>query len=213
MSNSFPVRFRLFVVWNVHTTIFSIFSLVIFVLFMPGLFVLFLVAVISLPPLFFTLSSRRCIDASTLPSLLASPHLLSFLDTYSLCTSSLGSHEFSCSLVHLFKFLPRPLQECSRVSYEGDTSLMRFLLLSLVSSSFFVLLGYSFLIFLSSPLVWWCPLSIFPSICKFLFLRIIIIIILRAIFFYTSVSWLFFSGVLVTVSLFRSPGLFWIFSL
>ena len=43
---------------------------------------------------------------------------------------------------------------------------------SLVSSSFLVLLRYTFFkCFLSSPLVWWCPLLISPSISKFPFLR------------------------------------------
>ena len=41
--------------------------------------------------------------------------------------------------------------------------LMRFLLRSLVSSSFLVLMRYFFSIFLSSPPVWWCPLSTFPN--------------------------------------------------
>ena len=61
--------------------------------------------------------------------------------------SLMHRHEFSCSLAHSFKFFPRPLQEWSRVSYVGDSSgiLMRFLLCSLVSSSFLVLLRYSFL--------------------------------------------------------------------
>ena len=49
--------------------------------------------------------------------------------------------------------------------------LMRFLLCSLASSTFLVLPRFSFLIFHSSPLVWWCPLLIFLSICKFLFLQ------------------------------------------
>ena len=46
--------------------------------------VLFLVAVISLFPRFSMLSSSRCIEASTLSSMLASPVPPSFLDTHSL---------------------------------------------------------------------------------------------------------------------------------
>ena len=50
-------------------------------------------------------------------------------------------------------------------------SLIRFLLYSLVLSSSLVLLWYSFIIFLSSPLVLCCSLPIFLSICKFPFFR------------------------------------------
>ena len=49
----------------------------------------FLVAVISPPSYFSTLYLGRCIDASTLSSMLVNS-LPSFLDTYSLSTSSLG---------------------------------------------------------------------------------------------------------------------------
>ena len=48
-------------------------------------------------------------------------------------------------------------------------SLMRFLLESWVLKSFLILLRYSFLIFfLLSPLVWWCPLTIFQVLVSFL---------------------------------------------
>ena len=65
-------------------------------------------------------------------------------------------HKFSYSLVHLFKFLPSLLQDLSRVSYlcigGGEIALafiplMRFLLYTLVSSSFHVYLWYLFVIF------------------------------------------------------------------
>ena len=45
----------------------------------------------------------------------------SFLETYSLSTSSLGCKAlcfFSCSLVHLFKFVSGPLEKGSRISNE-----------------------------------------------------------------------------------------------
>ena len=44
--------------------------------------------------------------------------------------------------------------------------LMRFLLQSLISTSFLVLLSYSFLTF-SFTSVWWCALLIFPNICNY----------------------------------------------
>ena len=52
--------------------------------------VLFLVAVINLPLRLSTKYSSRCIKALTLSSMLVSPLPTSFLNTYSLSTSSLG---------------------------------------------------------------------------------------------------------------------------
>ena len=45
----------------------------------------------------------------------------SFLDKYCLRHIWDVRCEFSCSLVNLLKFFPRPLQEWSRLSYEGDS--------------------------------------------------------------------------------------------
>ena len=59
-------------------------------------------------------------DASTVSLMLASPLPPSFLDTYSLSTSSLGCNALCMVisfLVHLFKFLSRPLEKGFRVSY------------------------------------------------------------------------------------------------
>ena len=90
-----------------------------------------------------------CIDAifnpGKSPSSFFSWHIQS---VYVICGiySPMHRYEFSCSLVHLFQFLPCPLQEWSRISYNliSYIPLMRFLLYSLVSSSFLVLLEYSF---------------------------------------------------------------------
>ena len=93
-------------------------------------------------------------DASTLSSMLASP-----LETYSLSMSSLGCNALymvisflvlwsiclSSSLVHLRKG-PEYL---TRDTAQVFITLIRFLLLSFVSSSFLVLLRYSFRIFSS----------------------------------------------------------------
>ena len=98
-------------------------------------------------------SSSRCIDALTLSSMLASPFPPSYLDTYSLSTSSLGCNALcmvisflvlwsiclSLSLVHLRKG-PKYLTWGTTQVF---ISLMRFLLKSFVSSSFLVLLRYS----------------------------------------------------------------------
>ena len=104
----------------------------------------------------------------------------SFLDVYSLLTSSLRwkalcivisfvvlwSICLSSSLVH-FKNCPEYL---TRVTAQVFILLMKFLPYSFVSSCFLVLLGYTFFFF-QSPLVWWCPLPKFPSIFKFPFLQ------------------------------------------
>ena len=97
------------------------------------------------------LSSSRCIDASMLSSMLASPLLPSFLDTYRRSTSSLGYNALCTvisflvfwsicfrSLVH-FKNGPKYL---TRGTVQLFIPLIRFLL-----HSFLVLLGYSFFIF------------------------------------------------------------------
>ena len=96
-------------------------------------------------------SLYRCVDAS---SILASPLPPSFLGTYSLSTSSLGCNALcivisflvlwsiclSSSLVHLRKG-PEYLM---RGTTQVFIPLIRFLLESFVSSSFLVLLRYSF---------------------------------------------------------------------
>ena len=110
--------------------------------------------------------------------MLASPFPPHFLDRYGLSMSYLGCHIlcmvisflvlwpiYLSSLVHFkngFEYLTRDTAQVS-------ISLIRFLLHSFISSSFLVLLRYSFLIFLSSPLVWWCQLPRCPSIWSFLF--------------------------------------------
>ena len=161
---------------------FHFYFLIIAVHLIIALFVLFLVAVISLSLLFFLMLSSSCIDVSTLSSMLASPlpfliHifcLYHLLGNKTLCIVQ-GFFFFFvlfCSPVHLLKSFLCPLRKWSRVSYNRDSPLMRFLLYSLVSSRvfFFVHLRFSFIFFFSTPLVWWCPLPIFPSICKFPFL-------------------------------------------
>ena len=71
-----------------------------FFLFVPMLLLLLLVATISLSLLFLIYSSRPCIDASVLSSLLASS-LPPFLDAYNLSYLWRNS-QFPCPLIHLF---------------------------------------------------------------------------------------------------------------
>ena len=113
-----------------------------------------LMVVISPPSCFSMLSSSRCMDASTVSSMLASPLPPSFQDTYSLSTSSQGYNALcmvisflvlwsiclSSSQVHLRKGPEYLTSGTAQVSIP----LMRFLLDSFVLSSFRVLLRYSF---------------------------------------------------------------------
>ena len=73
---------------------------------------------------------------------------------------------WSFSLVH-FKNLTREVAQMFIPS-------MRFQQYSLVSSSFLILLWYSFYFFLSSSLVWLCPLPLSPVFLSFLFSGILI---------------------------------------
>ena len=83
-------------------------------------------------------------------------------------------HEFSYSMVHLLKFFlvhfKNGPEYLTRGTAKSFIPLMRVFPCSLVSSSFLVLLRYSFLIFSFISACLMRPLPIFPSICKFLFL-------------------------------------------
>ena len=106
--------------------------------------------------------------------MLASTFPPSSLDTYSLSMSSLG-----CKALCIFmSFLVLTLGLTNVPSIlRGRTaqlfiSLIRYLLCSLVSSNFHVLLRYSLnIFFLWTPLVSWHPLLIFPSTCMLTFLQ------------------------------------------
>ena len=118
--------------------------------------VLFLVAVISLPPCF-SMSSRTVFDASTLSSVLASPLPLSFLDMYNLSTSFQGCKAL-CMVISFLVLWPICLRS-SLVHFKNGfeylrkgtakvfTPLIRYLLYNFVSSSFLVLLRYTFSLF------------------------------------------------------------------
>ena len=125
------------------------------VLWVIVLSVLFLVAVISLSPHLW--SSSRFINASTLSSILASPLSPSFLDTYSLSTSSLGwnalymviSFLVLCSicLSSSLVYFKNGSEYLTRRTAQVFIPLKRFHQDSLVLSCFLILLKYSFLIF------------------------------------------------------------------
>ena len=117
-------------------------------------------------------------DASTVSSMLASHLPPCFLDTYNLSTSSLGCNALcmvisflvlwsiclSSSLVHLRKG-PEYL---TRGTAQVFIPLMRFLQESFVSSSFRVLLRYSFRIV---SFICTCLMVSASKICRFSFLR------------------------------------------
>ena len=114
--------------------------------------VTFLVAVISSPSSFSMLSSSS-IDASTLFSMLVNPLPPSFLDTYILTTSSLGCNAL-CMVISVLVLWSICLRSSLVIFKNGPKyltapvfiALIRFILHSFVSSSFLVLLRYSFLI-------------------------------------------------------------------
>ena len=98
-----------------------LFTIVLLVLVLS---VLSLLVVISLPLRFCKLSLNRCIDVSILSLVLASPLPSSFLDTYSLSTSSLWRNVL-CRVISFLVlwFFAGPLPELSWISFEGDSSI------------------------------------------------------------------------------------------
>ena len=169
-------RFRLFVTRSVHTIV-SLSS--------HFFSELSRVAVISLPPDFFYVVIQalyRCIN-----SIFNAGE--SFLATFSQSTSSVGckvlcifmtflvpwSINWSSSLVHIENGPEYVTWGAAKVFiYWQD-----FFYVVWFPVVFFVLMTY-FLknIFLSSPHVWWCPLSIFPSICSFLLSLLLLLLLL-----------------------------------
>ena len=115
--------------------------------------------ILLLAALFFVFCSNPCMDASTLSSMLASSLPSSFLDTYDLSASSLRCKDM-CIVIN-FHVLWSICLHSSLDHFKNDSeyfargntqlliSLMRFLLLSLVSRSFLVRPSYSYLIFIS----------------------------------------------------------------
>ena len=156
---------------------------------------------------------------------MASPLLLSFLDTYSLSVSSLGCKAL-CIVISFLVFWPICWSSSIDCFNNGPENL-----LSLVSSSFLVSLRYSFVIFFF-PLrlfddVHFQYLQVFSFFQNVLILswfdhsfNIIIIIAVVVVVFYhyllirvfhISISWWSFTGVWVTASLLKSLGFFSVF--
>ena len=141
------------------------------------LFVLFQAAVIFLLGLFY-------VDFKSW--MLASPLLPSFYDTYCLSVSSMGSKTLFivmsflvpwsiCLCPSLIHFQNGP-EYLTRRTAQVFIPLLRFLILSLVSSNFLVLQEILFSkLFLLSSLVWWCPHPMCLSINKFPFSPCILI--------------------------------------
>ena len=117
------------------------------------------------------------VHASTQSSMLASPIPPPFLDTYSLSMSSLRCKalcivisflalwhiSWSYSLVH-FNNGPEYLTRCLSLWWD-------FCCRALFREGFSFVGDTLSLFFLSSPLVWWCSLLIFPNSSNFPFLR------------------------------------------
>ena len=128
--------------------------------------VLSLEVVISLSPHFYMWSSSRCINASTLASIMVSLLPPSFLDTYSLSTSSLGCNAVCMVISFLmiwsicffslinFKNGPEYLTKGTALVF---ISFIGFQLYSFVSSRFLVLLRFSFIIIIIFLASFSCP--------------------------------------------------------
>ena len=144
-------------------------------------FALVLVAVVNLSLFFFMKSSSHLIDVSTLASIVVSPLSLSFLDSYSLSVSFLGCKALCimsflvlwaiCWISYLVRFRTAP-----SILRRGQPRCLYLWWDSCYTVSVRVVSSFSWRIlfnfFLSSLLVWRCPLPIFPSILKFPFLRV-----------------------------------------
>ena len=171
-------------------------------------------------------SSSRCIELPTRFSILASSP--SFLDTYSLSTSSLVCNSSCMILIFLvlwsiclsssvhFKKGP---ENITRALAQEFIPLIRLMLDSFVSNSFPVLLRSSFWIF---PVISTCLMLSASKIPKYLQLSfspsVLILswfivpfrpsdIVLLREFFYTTVSWWAYTGFWVTLNLFKSQEL------
>ena len=152
MSKFSRVRFRLKCLYSCFSSHFCF--IVIFILLMFVLSWLFLFTVNSLPLSFFIYSSNHCFDASLLSSMLVSPLLPSFLDTYNLSSSSLECKTlcmvisflvlWSICLCFSHVHIKNGPDYLPRGTAQAFISLRRFLQHSLVSCSFYVLLIYSF---------------------------------------------------------------------
>ena len=171
MHRSSRGRFRQFVAWNPLTVVFlpiPFSSFLFFCLFLCCLMLLLslLAAVINISLFFLMWSLSPRIDTSTLSSMLASP-ISTFLGTNSLSLSSHG-----CKVLFIV------------------TRFFVFWSICLISS--FVYFNYylTSCLSLSSLLVWWCPLPISSSTCKFpilpafwFFLDLVVLFLLSIIIF------------------------------
>ena len=108
--------------------------------------------------------------------MLVSPLRLSFLEKYSLSTSSLGCK--SLCMVMSFLFCSPFVKVLLSSTLRMVPSILRWYLFFLWDFCYVVWFHVVFSLywgillwyFLSSPIVWLCPLPIFPSICTFPFL-------------------------------------------
>ena len=115
---------------------------------------------------------------------------------------------FSSSSLVLFKNSPDYLTKRTALAF---ILLMRFLLYSLVSSSFLVLLRYFLKIYFFHHHFFMVSASGIPKYLQVSFSSIVSGLYSLRVFFNTSFSWLSFTRVWVTASLLRFPGFFSIF--
>ena len=144
-SRSSWVKFRRFVVWNTNTLVFLPISVPLLFLFY---FSLCYQSCYWLPFLVY-LGSFKCS--------LFRVFIINFLVVWSICLSS-----FLVYFKNGFEYLTMGTVQVFDEISAAELGFKKF------SRSSKVL----FYFFLSSPLVWWCPLPIFPSICNFPFLKV-----------------------------------------
>ena len=147
---------RLIRPWSCFPSHFCFLNFVILLSLM--LSILFLIAIISPSSSFSIQLLSRCIDVSTLSSMLASLLPPSFLGTYSLSTSSLGCNAlcmvisflvlWSICLISFLVHLRKGPDYITKCTAQVFIPLIRFLLESFVSSSFLFEFCFSF------PLLW-----------------------------------------------------------
>ena len=150
ISRSYCMTFHQFVAWNIHRVVFLPF---LFLCFAVVLFVLYVTIVVTGYWLIFLCSLWYISWILVLmqSSMLVSPHLPSFLDTYSLFLSSFKSKVLciiiinSCFLIYLSEFLSCPFlngpEYLIRRTAQMFVSLMIFLQYNFVLKSFLIFLN------------------------------------------------------------------------
>ena len=216
MSRTFSVRFHQFHSWDFHTVVFLSISLCWFLCCQSCFLSRYIVFLFFFFYVVFE-SSYWYISALSMQASLLLLH--SFFNTYNLFHLS-GERAYVPSLVFLFsgafvKVLPSSI---SRMDLTWGTAQ---LFTPLWDSCYrvwfrdfsFVWDTLFFKAFLSSPLVWWYPLVIFPSTCMFPLLRLFWFFLDLAVLFF--LLHVFFLLLIISIGHFSMPNsipVYWLYS-